>query len=121
MEKTEKESVEMIKDYYFTQVCKGIILNYKELTQYAKKHKLRINKNKLRKIRRNWNFLAMFSRTKKTPQTHFASLAIMRPGINQIDLGFFPHLSGANKGFIGFLLCVEMVAERINVIPIKVG
>lgn len=119
--KNGETDLDIVKSHYFHQLSKGIVLNYPELKKFALNKRLNINSSKLRKIRRYWNFLAMFSRTKKTPESHFASLAILRPGINQVDLGFLPHLASFNARHIGFLLSIEMVSERISVVPIKVG
>ena len=113
--------MDRVRKHFLDKVGKGVILNHKQLTDYVKKNKIVLSHKEeggLRKYRRMWKSMAVFSRANKVK--HFASMAYPKMGTVQLDVGFFhPRLKGHNGGNIGFLLAVEMVSQKLAVVPIK--
>ena len=113
--------MDRVKKHFLAQVEKGVILDHKALVDFVRKKKILLSSKEelgLRKYRRMWKSMAVFTRANKVKE--FASMAYPKPGTIQVDVGFFhPELKGHNKKNIGFLVAVEIISQKLAVVPIK--
>jgi hypothetical protein len=120
-EEEEKVSGEIsdekkLENYYFKHAKKGIVLTFKELRKFCSAKGLRIKKSSITSLRYKFKELAIFSRYRN--RHHYMGSSIEKPGVIQIDLGYFrKDLKAFNRQVKYLLVGVDCLSEKLSCIP----
>ncbi len=112
--------MEVLRKHFLANLTRGVLLRNEDLEKYASQRRLDVPAERIRSLRRLWKFTAMFERNKK--RSSFMSSTHFRYGVCQMDLAFVKDkslLPRRNRGYRGFLVCVEISTLQVAAEPIK--
>ena len=111
-EEEEEEEEDDLERHFLASAKKGVILNLKQLTAYAKKKRLNVAQDELRRMRYKFKFSAFASRFRR-PLAYMSS-SIQKYGLWFLDVAIYePGSRRQNKGCGAFLIAVESLSQQL--------
>jgi hypothetical protein len=79
--------LDRMERYFLSKAKQGIVLTPKQLLHYCKKNKIECDLVKIKNLRSQWKWLAIFSKSRKPAA--YMGMSIQRYGVLMVDLAEF--------------------------------